>query len=88
MLGSAKVEKPSLPDDEEASGAPEPREERDVHWGERFVPTPIYRLEDVEAGQTIEGPAVVEHSATTFTVPPGRSARLDRHHIFHLGDAG
>jgi Hydantoinase/oxoprolinase C-terminal domain len=25
--------------------------------------------------------------ATTFAIPPGRSATLDRHQIFHLGSA-
>ena len=40
----------------------------------------------VDDGSTDEGPAIVEHSATTFAIPPGRTARLDSHHIFHLFD--
>ena len=82
--GSVDVEKPALPELEEVGGEPPVREARPVHWGDGFTDTDIYRLEDVRAGHSIEGPAVVEHSATTFAIPPGRRARLDRHQIFHL----
>jgi N-methylhydantoinase A/oxoprolinase/acetone carboxylase beta subunit len=41
----------------------------------------------IEAGNRIEGPAIIESVATTFAIPPGRSARLDSHHIFHLSAA-
>ena len=84
VMGRVDVEKPALPELDEVEGHPEPRESRSVHWGEGFVETPIYRLEDLSAGHTVEGPGVVEHTATTFAVPPGRRATLDRHHIFHL----
>ena len=50
----------------------------------RLVEANTARLEAIEAGNTIDGPAIVEHSATTFAIPPGRSARLDSHQIFHL----
>ena len=46
--------------------------------------TDIFQLEEIHAGNSIEGPAIVEHSATTFAVPPWRRAHLDGHHIFHL----
>jgi putative cofactor-binding repeat protein len=86
--GTVDVEKPHLPDLPEEPGTPEPKEVRPVHWGKasggRFVDSRIYQLESVIAGNTIEGPAIVEHSATTFAIPPGRRARLDGHHIFHL----
>jgi acetone carboxylase beta subunit len=42
----------------------------------------------VRAGQEIAGPAIVESPADTFAIPPGRSARLDRHRIFHLSNTG
>jgi N-methylhydantoinase A/oxoprolinase/acetone carboxylase beta subunit len=85
--GSVEVEKPALPELELETGSPPARETRPVHWGDGFTDTDIYRLEDVRAGHSVEGPAVVEHSATTFTIPPGRRARLDRHQIFHLQGA-
>jgi N-methylhydantoinase A/oxoprolinase/acetone carboxylase beta subunit len=55
-----------------------------VRWGGGDAETSIVRLEQVEAGHTIPGPAIIEHSATTFAIPPGRSARLDANQIFHL----
>ncbi len=93
--GTVEVEKPHLPELPEEPGTPEPKAVRPVHWGRAsggaFVESEIFQLESVRAGNTIEGPAIVEHSATTFAIPPGRRARLDGHHIFHLtsteGDA-
>jgi len=86
--GTVAVEKPALPDLAETDGTPPPKERRAVHWGRASegerVPTDIFQLEHVSAGNTVSGPAIVEHSATTFAVPPGRAARLDGHHIFHL----
>ncbi len=84
VLGTVDVEKPELPALEESSGSPQPKGRRDVHWGEGFTATDVYTLEDVGAGQTVHGPAVLESPATTFAVPPGRSATLDRNQIFHL----
>jgi N-methylhydantoinase A/oxoprolinase/acetone carboxylase beta subunit len=57
---------------------------RTVRWRDTEAETSIILLEDVEAGHRITGPAIVEHSATTFAIPPGRAARLDTHGIFHL----
>jgi acetone carboxylase beta subunit len=88
--GTVDVEKPALPDHPEVAGTPPLKARRPVHWGRasegEFVETDIFQLEEVRAGNTIEGPAIVEHSATTFAIPPGRRAVLDGHHIFHLTD--
>jgi N-methylhydantoinase A/acetone carboxylase beta subunit len=82
--GSVESEKPALPELREVSGEPPVRSTRSVRWGSGDAETAIVRLEEVRAGHEIPGPAIVEHSATTFGIPPGRSARLDRHQIFHL----
>jgi acetone carboxylase beta subunit len=86
--GTVDVEKPALPELAEEGAAPPVKDCRPVHWGRAgggvHVDTDIYQLEQITAGSTIAGPAIVEHSATTFAVPPGRMARLDGHHIFHL----
>ncbi len=88
--GTVDVEKPALPQLPERPGKPPIKASRPVHWGrasrEEFVETEIYQLESVQAGNSIHGPAIVEHAATTFAIPPGRRARLDGHHIFHLTD--
>lgn len=88
VVASAPVEKPALPDEPEVDGTPTPKGERPVWWSETrvHVPTPVYEQDDVRAGQSISGPAIVESPSTTFAIPPGRVARLDRHRIFHLGE--
>jgi N-methylhydantoinase A/acetone carboxylase beta subunit len=86
--GTVDVEKPALPHLPEVPGKPPLKATRQVYWGRasgnEFVETEIFQLESVQAGNSIEGPAIVEHSATTFAIPPGRRATLDGHQIFHL----
>src|SRR5215208_2812521 len=84
VLGSVEVEKPALPDFSEHEGTPATKGTRRVRWGDDHADTDLYELADLEAGNSVEGPAIIESVATTFAIPPGRSARLDRHHIFHL----
>jgi acetone carboxylase, beta subunit len=84
VLGSVEVEKPALPDFPEHQGSPPVKGTRRVRWGDDYAETDLYELTEVQAGNTVSGPAIVESVATTFAIPPGRSAVLDRHHIFHL----
>ena len=87
VTGSVEVEKPALPQLELESGAPPVQATRKVRWSGGDAETAIVRLEEVRAGHEIEGPAIVEHAATTFAIPPGRAARLDEHQIFHLSSS-
>ncbi len=84
VLGEVEVEKPALPELEQVSGPPPEKGRRQVWWEDGFADTAIVELDDVRAGHVVEGPAIVESVATTFAVPPGRAATLDRHQIFHL----
>ncbi|MDQ6915053.1 MAG: hydantoinase/oxoprolinase family protein [Actinomycetota bacterium] len=89
VTGSVPVEKPALPDEAEAGGgAPEPKATRPVWWSDGWADAPIYEQADVRAGHEVAGPAVIESPADTFAIPPGRTARLDRHRIFHLAGSG
>jgi N-methylhydantoinase A/acetone carboxylase beta subunit len=85
VTGSVPVEKPALPEDAPSDGAASPKQTRPVWWRDGFTDTPIYEQDDVRAGQTLAGPAIVESPADTFAIPPGRSARLDANRVFHLG---
>ncbi|MCD6725871.1 MAG: hydantoinase/oxoprolinase family protein [Solirubrobacteraceae bacterium] len=89
VIASAPVEKPVLPDEPLVDYAAEPKATRSIWWTEtgRAVETPVFEQDDVRAGQRIVGPAIVESPSTTLAVPPGRTAELDRHRIFHLGDS-
>jgi acetone carboxylase beta subunit len=87
VLGAVDVEKPALPDVAERECSPSPKGTRRVRWGDDYAETDLYELADLEAGDSITGPAIVESVATTFAIPPERSSRLDRHHTFHLSSA-
>jgi acetone carboxylase, beta subunit len=84
VTGSVEVEKPALPELAEEQGSPPVHSTRSVRWSGGDAETSIVRLEEVRAGHEIPGPSIVEHSATTFAIPPGRTARLDANQIFHL----
>jgi N-methylhydantoinase A/acetone carboxylase beta subunit len=84
VTGRVEVEKPALPELDEVGGEPQRKGTRRVWWRDGFADTDIYELDEVRAGQTVSGPAIVESVATTFAIPPGRWARLDGQQIFHL----
>jgi N-methylhydantoinase A/acetone carboxylase beta subunit len=87
VLGDTEVEKPALPELDDAGGEPAAsasKGTREVRWSDTVATTEILQLEELRPGNVIAGPAIVEHSATTFAIPPGRAATLDRHLIFHL----
>jgi N-methylhydantoinase A/oxoprolinase/acetone carboxylase beta subunit len=85
VTGAVEVEKPELPSEELAGPEPDrSKGERPVWWRDGWVATTIYEQSDLRAGNVVRGPAIVESPADTLAVPPGRSARLDEHRIFHL----
>ena len=47
--------------------------ERAIYLG-AWVPAPVYRFDDLTAGQSVEGPAIVEASTTTVLLRPGDRA--------------
>jgi N-methylhydantoinase A/acetone carboxylase beta subunit len=88
VLGTAEVEKPVLPDLPDAGEqvpAAASKGTREVRWGRDVATTEILEQDRLGPGNSIEGPAIVESPSSTFAVPPGRRARLDRHLIYHLG---
>jgi N-methylhydantoinase A len=52
---------------------------RPVYWAELadFEETPIYWGERLQAGNVIQGPAILQVPVTTIVVHPGQTARLD-----------
>src|SRR4030095_15644389 len=85
VTGAVEVEKPSRPAEQRAGpGPPAGEGVRPAWWQAEWVETPIFEQSDLRAGNVIVGPAIVESPADTLAIPPGRSARLDRHLIFHL----
>jgi N-methylhydantoinase A/oxoprolinase/acetone carboxylase beta subunit len=84
VKGTVDIEKPTLPSATLADGSPEVKATRPVWWSDGFVDTPVIDMAEVQAGQTIHGPAILEAESTTLAIPPDREARLDAHRIFHL----
>jgi len=68
-----------LPKLEKVSDTPEPKSVREIYWREGFLSTNIYDLEVLMAGQSIQGPAVLESSNTSIAVPQGTTFRMDEH---------
>ena len=87
LSGSVNVEKPVLPLEEISSdepGAEALKGERRVYWKGNWVDALIWEMDGLRAGNVIEGLSIIESPSTTFVIPPGRSALLDRNRIFHL----
>ena len=45
---------------------------------------PLYDRQDLAGGATFAGPAIVAQEDTTFAIPAGTAARVDRHLNIHL----
>ncbi|HEY5531712.1 MAG TPA: hydantoinase/oxoprolinase family protein [Candidatus Anoxymicrobiaceae bacterium] len=87
LSGTIDVEKPALPQEPLADESPPgdaTKGKRDVYWRDEGIEADIYEMERLKAGNRLEGLAIIESPSTTFVVPPGSSAYLDEHRIFHL----
>ena len=62
--------------------AARPRSKRPVCFeGSEFVDCPVYRRDDLPAGFTLEGPAVIEEVDSTILLHPGPTLRVSRHGV-------
>lgn len=57
---------------------------RQTYFGGKWYDTSIWEMDELRAGNVIEGPAVVEHSMTTLVIPPDGRARLDEYEFIWL----
>ncbi len=68
---------PEPPGAADNSYAPDTGTQRDCFFGDAArVSTPIFRGEDLVAGATVTGPAIIEEPTTTIVVYPGMHASL------------
>jgi N-methylhydantoinase A/oxoprolinase/acetone carboxylase beta subunit len=58
---------------------PRPHSERDVFFKNRWVSTKVYRLEDLQCGNMVNGPAIIEAPDTTVVVPEERKVSVDEY---------
>lgn len=55
--------------------------ERKAYWPETkaWATTPIFQFEQLQPGNVVTGPAVVEAELTTIVVPPGQKFAIEKH---------
>ncbi len=85
--GIVPVPKPKLPVHELSGEKPNDKASkgtRNIYWDDKWHEAQIWEMNLINAGNTLEGPAVIEAPATTLVVPPGARVKLDKHRIFHL----
>lgn len=61
---------------------------RDVYFDGTWQETTVYDMDSLMAGNTVRGPAIVEHPMTTLVVPPGDEARFDRYRFIEFVSHG
>lgn len=63
------------------SGAPEPIGHREVYFAERgeprFITTPVYQRDDLQPGDRLVGPVIIEQMDATTVLLPGQTAVVD-----------
>jgi N-methylhydantoinase A len=77
VIARGRVRTPELPEIPAAEA--HPAGSREVYWRELGGKhaTDIYRGEELGAGSTVSGPAIIELPVTTVVLPPGAEARVD-----------
>lgn len=60
-----------------SGGASRSADEREVYFGEGFLPASVFRREDLGADARLEGPAIVDEEGSTTVLPPGWTASVD-----------
>ncbi|MDW3682196.1 hydantoinase/oxoprolinase family protein [Cupriavidus sp. CV2] len=87
MRGMVITQKPVLPEDPESGPTPPPQARlgtRPLYRQRKWHDAVLWKMEALQPGNTIAGPAIIESDATTFVVPEGFATTLDKHHLFHL----
>lgn len=90
---TATISSPAAPPSERPLGSADASKAlkgmRDVYWEKfgDFRSTDIYDFEAMRPGNTVKGHAIIEASTTTFVIPPGRIAMMNKygHIVVELG---
>mgnify|MGYP001809675116 CR=1 FL=1 len=87
MRGLVATQKPSLPEDEEVGPIPPAAARigsRPFYRHQKWIDATIWKMESLQPGNRVRGPAIIESDATTFVVPDGFETAIDKHRLFHL----
>jgi N-methylhydantoinase A len=69
----------SFPEAEETGAPAVPERRLSVYTGGNVEAIGLYHRQDLHPGSTFQGPAVVVQEDTTFAIPAGTQAQVDRH---------
>jgi len=53
------------------------------HWRGADITFDIYEMDELRAGNVVNGPAVIEHPATTLLIPPTHHVGFDERRLIH-----
>lgn len=59
---------------------------RNVFYKDKWMDFSIFEMDLLRAGNIVDGPAIIEHSMTTFVIPPGKCADFDEHKVIWYRD--
>ncbi len=89
VIGTGIAPSPSPAVPSESTHGVDPNEEafkatRDIFWNDGWHEADVWDMGEIQAGNALEGPSILEAPATTMVIPPGFRAELDEHLIYHL----
>ena len=87
MVGTYATEKPVIPEFSDAGEKPSSSSEkgtRRIFEDAGWIDARLYEMTELHTGNVVNGPAVIEDPATTFYIPSGYRAVLDRYRVFEL----
>ena len=56
---------------------------RKVYYRGKRIEHRIYEMDELKAGNVVQGPGIIEHPATTLYIPPGHHAAFDERRLIH-----
>lgn len=56
---------------------------RQGNWRGNTVDFRLFEMDEMKAGNVVNGPAVLEHPATTLLIPPGHHVEFDNRRLIH-----
>ncbi|MBZ0171058.1 MAG: hypothetical protein K8E66_01635, partial [Phycisphaerales bacterium] len=56
---------------------------RKVYYRGKRLEFRVYEMEELKAGNVVDGPGIIEHPATTLLIPPGHHAVFDNRRLIH-----
>lgn len=87
LLASVEKVKPQIIEQPLGSAEPEAKAykgTRNMCWAGRWLPASLWEMELLRPGNCIEGPAIIEHPATTLVVPEHKRVEVDEWNFLWL----